>query len=424
MAWRDFVRSLNEDGGEFSFPNIWIAVPIAGLLLGFVGIWFSTEPNLSSRFLLVFGSLSLFAFGALIGFFFGVPRVGQQAGSAGSSVTSASLTPNTNLEQISDWITKIVLGLGLVELYKIGPAIRDLSAYFAPAVDGKFNSQVLIEITFSYFPIVGFFQGYLSTRLFLSSLFRRADQELVNKADKALLELSGTVPLSKIDERDTKVAMSSKVRRAAEDVSRLKLEDLRDPDDILAWSRAQMALNRPEIAVRGYRRLVELSPRDPQIRAEYAGALMSDGSESLAEYETALRDLKPSTEPLVRTSIYENILSVLAGVDPPIGFSKAIQYGEKFAKTGDVTDSDTFWFNLALVYGQKYRWLAENDSKNTDLPSVRKKALDAIKRAVALEANNKRLFAEYMLSNDRNFDPKDNDLQAFERDQDFIDAIS
>src|SRR5258708_423417 len=71
--------------------------------------------------------------GALLGFIFGIPRVPRSAASAapqpqpaggatGAASTSAPpqddrrLTTNTNLEDISDWLTKILVGAGLAQL--------------------------------------------------------------------------------------------------------------------------------------------------------------------------------------------------------------------------------------------------------------------------------------------------------------------
>src|SRR5215212_11890898 len=61
------------------------------------------------------------AFGGLLGFLFGIPRTLQQEGSSWSAVGSdgdsndekrspdTDYRPNTNLEQISDWLTKILV---------------------------------------------------------------------------------------------------------------------------------------------------------------------------------------------------------------------------------------------------------------------------------------------------------------------------
>jgi len=83
---------------------------------------------------------------------------------------------NTNLEQISDWLTKIIVGLGLVEL----KAIPDAAVRFVAFISSAFretSSPIAIGCTL-YFPVVGFLSGYLLTRLYLASLIARADSRL------------------------------------------------------------------------------------------------------------------------------------------------------------------------------------------------------------------------------------------------------
>jgi hypothetical protein len=70
--------------------------------------------------------------GGLLGFLFGVPytREGEQpAGTkdgqggqqkSGSDALPTSYRPNTSLEQISDWLTKILVGVGLVQINDSG----------------------------------------------------------------------------------------------------------------------------------------------------------------------------------------------------------------------------------------------------------------------------------------------------------------
>jgi hypothetical protein len=52
------------------------------------------------------------ATGYLLGFLFGISRSLQ--GGDSSESNSQSFPGNTNLEQISDWLTKILVGVGLV----------------------------------------------------------------------------------------------------------------------------------------------------------------------------------------------------------------------------------------------------------------------------------------------------------------------
>lgn len=86
------------------------------------------------------GVLSAGAFllaGFLLGFVFGLPRTPDssherpQAGAApqGPRSTKPSIQSNNNLLEISDWLTKIIVGVGLVQLNKIPGKIKDLTTY-------------------------------------------------------------------------------------------------------------------------------------------------------------------------------------------------------------------------------------------------------------------------------------------------------
>src|SRR5262245_38208292 len=69
--------------------------------------------------------------GGLFGFLFGIPRSLQRPsvkgdGSGGASdkpegPQSPAYRPNTNLEEISDWLTKILVGVGLTQISRLYP---------------------------------------------------------------------------------------------------------------------------------------------------------------------------------------------------------------------------------------------------------------------------------------------------------------
>jgi hypothetical protein len=122
------------------------------------------------------------AVGALVGFLFGIPRT---LSSPADELAGADRGPdlvryrvNTNLEQISDWLTKILVGVGLAELHRLPAALRGASDYFAAALGatapGEFSGFVLALLV--YFSVVGFMTGYLGTRVLLAPLFKAADQ--------------------------------------------------------------------------------------------------------------------------------------------------------------------------------------------------------------------------------------------------------
>jgi uncharacterized membrane protein len=102
------------------------------------------------------------ALGAFVGFLFAVPRFNPQA------AKTAVLLPNTNIEQVSDWLTKIIVGVGLIHLKEIGAFLVAQSNDLATAIgaDSTFALGLIL-----YFFVAGVIQGYLLTRLFLAWQF-------------------------------------------------------------------------------------------------------------------------------------------------------------------------------------------------------------------------------------------------------------
>src|SRR5215472_7369832 len=120
--------------------------------------------------------------GGLTGFLFGIPRTlaprtkteRDSIGTAEKSIISGngpdvpSQSVNTNLEDISDWLTKILVGVSLVQFQDILHTVRQVAFRFQASM-GNSELAVLAIIT-TYF-VWGFFAGYLFTRLFLTSAF-------------------------------------------------------------------------------------------------------------------------------------------------------------------------------------------------------------------------------------------------------------
>src|SRR5262249_13256316 len=137
--------------------------------------------------------------GVLLGFLFGIPRSLQsQSGDAGGSeqkstpvanepagnsaersvqsARSPQYGANTNLEQISDWLTKILVGAGLIQLTSAPGFLRRAGDYFgAGLAAGNVGSIFAITIIL-YFSVSGFLAGYVWTRLILGGMFAGADK--------------------------------------------------------------------------------------------------------------------------------------------------------------------------------------------------------------------------------------------------------
>lgn len=135
--------------------------------------------------------------GGLLGFLFGIPRTLQQptAPSAADgtvddpkkSAANLSARPgtefqaNTNLEQISDWLTKILVGVGLTQVREIKDLLQTLSGAVARALgDTQGNRSFALSLIIFYL-IIGFLFSYLWTRLYLPGAFRKAERDLEEK---------------------------------------------------------------------------------------------------------------------------------------------------------------------------------------------------------------------------------------------------
>lgn len=84
-----------------------------------------------------------------------------------------STAVNTNLEQISDWLTKIIVGVSLVNSEKIGNAMWQSATTMALSIGASqsASSHSLALAILVYFGVIGLLGGYLLTRLFLQRAF-------------------------------------------------------------------------------------------------------------------------------------------------------------------------------------------------------------------------------------------------------------
>lgn len=160
-------------------------IVILGFLLGLAALgalWL--KKLVADGFTILFWALACYALGVLAGFLFGIPRVLQNRspGSPLSDRPAGKVTEidgryqiliNTNLDDISDWLTKIIVGVGLIDLRKLPGLIYDLATLIA-GDKGKADVP-LIEAVVLYFGTVGLMAGYLTTRMFFQRAFRASD---------------------------------------------------------------------------------------------------------------------------------------------------------------------------------------------------------------------------------------------------------
>ncbi len=146
----------------------------------FIGV---TIVLIQSGIFFIMVSLAAFATGGILGFFFGIPIYDSSLEEDKDSKTN--YRSNTNLEQISDWLTKILVGVGLTQLPNASTYLSKIITYIEKS-QTESNDKALILTIIIYFFIVGFMGGYLWSRLYLKKAFEDADsiQKKLDEADK------------------------------------------------------------------------------------------------------------------------------------------------------------------------------------------------------------------------------------------------
>jgi hypothetical protein len=122
------------------------------------------------------------AVGGLIGFVFGIPTSLQGTRAPAPTDGNATSDPagfyigNTSLEQISDWLTKILVGVGLTQLASLPSGLVELGNYLAGGLGNLPGANVFAAALVVFALLDGFFQSYLWTRLNLPSLLAESDR--------------------------------------------------------------------------------------------------------------------------------------------------------------------------------------------------------------------------------------------------------
>ena len=155
----------NPPGFSIYKLRFWEWVAIFGFLSGMsvIAIYAAASPNSLKVFsVLALVGLAAWLGGSLLGFLFGVPRFQASPNQDGSRIV-----PNTNLEQVSDWLTKIIIGATLVQLKEISAGLGRLAQAIGGEIEAPAGSTAAGAAVL-FFLFVGFMWGYLwcSLRIF------------------------------------------------------------------------------------------------------------------------------------------------------------------------------------------------------------------------------------------------------------------
>jgi hypothetical protein len=150
----------------------WLVLLALGMLLGgtaWIWIYAFNTPGSHWSYVAVgmLTALAALLVGFFTGFLIGVPRV---VSSGQARLSERSFSPSTNLAEISDWLTKLLLGAGLVSLSHLGGPIGRLIDDVAGGLHGVTSDPAILQaakvtagtIMFA-FAILGLLVGYIVT---------------------------------------------------------------------------------------------------------------------------------------------------------------------------------------------------------------------------------------------------------------------
>jgi hypothetical protein len=292
------------------------------------------------------------AAGALIGFLFGLPKLAPPtattavgaAAPAPSPGSSRRLSSNTNLEEVSDWVTKIIVGLGIAQLTQANTHLLGFEAA-VKAADPKGGDLVALcaTITLCASAIVGFLGMYLEARIVLSRVFDDTEKDLVDNLTTAVAQMAGA--------------------RGVSDA---------------AMGPAADALQRA----------ATLKPDDSSLRAAAVKAL------TVAGRGGAAASLLQSAPDRVRSTPDQISQMFLDLYDPPPGgYEAALKLAQALEVDPTATGRPDFWFYKAAALGQKLtHQLPQRPLDETSVLQTRTDIVDSVQKCLALDQHYKQRF--------------------------------
>ena len=146
-----------------------LAIAAGVMILGFYAVL--TYDWKTFAICILIAAVALAA-GILLGFLFGIPKTDQ--GPPGQPAPQKlTIKANTNLVEISDWLTKMIVGVGLYQLSTLPVKLKSLASYFSTAFGPQAVPSSIVMAILGYFAIFGFLLGYLWARLYLTKEFEQ-----------------------------------------------------------------------------------------------------------------------------------------------------------------------------------------------------------------------------------------------------------
>ena len=182
----------------------------------------SKGPYWSDGFALVVYMSAAVALSGLLGLIFAVPRARTDA----APPSAGRYSTNSNLEQISDWLTKLLVGAGLVQLGALPGGLASLGDFLGAGSKIP-NGEAVTVMLVLYGSGIGFLFVYLWVRLRLRVLLEASEQQAEDqwRTEEVAASLTEATDSSEVEESQQKIERVA--RRATTAVAGRSAADLK-----------------------------------------------------------------------------------------------------------------------------------------------------------------------------------------------------
>lgn len=142
--------------------------------------WYNFFTSAGFQFLIA-GAASML--GAFLGFIFGIPKYVPV--SDPNAKKTGAIAFSDNLVQVSDWLTKIIVGVGLTQLTNIPHYLNKIGTHVQAHSAVQANVAIAILV---YFIICGFAAGYLWTTIYYPPIMNQVHKAVSGDLDEIVME--------------------------------------------------------------------------------------------------------------------------------------------------------------------------------------------------------------------------------------------
>jgi len=389
--------------GDFAVIFHWFFRWFVGAaIIGFIGlVLYAGLPTGAAAPVRVVTTFVFFASactvcGWLLGLLFGIPRtlarpqpapLAEKAGGTDGSgkenaapaqtgaAPAATSRVNTNLEDISDWLTKTLVGVGLTQLYFVPHYVWQSAAKISTAagLGDSTGGQTLFLSLFLFFAPAGFWLGYVGTRTILTKFF-----DDVERPSASAIAASLSPDALRLDpDGNVEKATDSKVQAADAELLKYPVTALNTSRELAAWGLANARANNLDNALVALQEASRADPADRSLEQALATVYTAQGKKGAARQ--ILKDDKESDTALFN-ALYE---------PPPEGFQKAIEIGKTLSQRADAANNLSLHIWLAAAYGQQHAYAKQTE--NADLAAeARLKVIEEARAALKIAPDDAR----------------------------------